>query len=168
MSFIETDWDKIIKETALKYYQNNNVLVPDIKSIDFLKYNELVHAVSSMVVKKKVVVCTSNCAETVKKMWEAEKTMIKGLKGETVDVQKFSAIRQIIEGLLKASDFRDEDDIQITSIEKTNFLQGKETGFMGIGNAKSLLTGGGLTQRSKQQWRKEVTRRVQQARLEKK
>ena len=167
MSFIETDWDKIIKETAQKYYENKHrIQIDDIRKLDFLKYSELVTAVSSMVVKNNVAVCTSNCAEIVTKMWDEENKMLTNSQGENFIHLDLSAIKPIIEGLLKAANFRDKDDNQITSIEKTNFLLEIDTGFMG--KAKPVLTGGGLTQRSKQQWRKEVTRRVQQARLEKK
>ena len=166
MSFIETDWDKIIKETALNYYKKKNVQNIVITDIDFLNYSELVTAVSSMVVKKDVVVCTSKCSEIVTKMWKSENNILKEKKGDNFVHQELSAIKPIIEGLLKASDFRDKKDNPITTIEKTNFLVEKDTGFIS-GKAKPVLTGGGLTQRSKQQWRKEVTRRVQQARLEK-
>lgn len=179
MPSIETDWDKIVLEAALNFYKesiNTDVKYEDIST--FLKYSDLVKAVSSMKVvngQESYLVCSSNCASIVKEIWKKENEFLavklKNASGNFIQ-SKYSAVERILKGLLKGADFRDKNNDQISDLEKSNLMKEKYDPTMNpFVTKKKLLksfSGGGLSQKATQPWRKELTRRVQQNRVTKK
>jgi hypothetical protein len=179
MPSIETDWDKIVLEAALTFYKESiktDVTDGDIST--FLKYSDLVKAVSSMKVvngKDPHLVCSSNCASIVKEIWKKENIFLAeklGIKAENVQQSKHSAVERILKGLLKGADFRDKNNDQILGLERSNLMADKYDPTMNpFATQKKLLksfSGGSLSQKATQPWRKELTRRVQQNRNKKK
>ena len=154
-SFIETDWDTIVRTAALEKYKsfavNEKVELDDLK---FLKYTDLAKAVSKMVVKDDTLICKSDCSELIKTQWEEEKKLI-----ERLGTAGVSVVKTILESLVKAAEFKDKKGQPIVHLERTNLLS-KDLS-PSYFYKKAILSGGGT---KKLHWRPGLTRRVRQGR----
>jgi len=150
-SFIETDWDKIVQDAALKKYQSIAVNASvTTAQVGFLKYTDLAKAVSNMEVKGDTLICRSECNTLVKQMWEKEKDLLLSLGAPDQSV-----VKEILEILVLKAGFKDKKGKDITLLQKTNLLDPKlSTSYF---NKTAILSGGGT---KKLNWRPGLTRRV--------
>jgi hypothetical protein len=171
---IEIDWNSIVQDAVVRYYNNmyqgryqGKVFVKE--DVAFIQYDDLVKAVAAMKVKGKELVCdASTCGNVIRNMREAEKKKIKDEKGMEPPYLTKSAIVKIVEGLVRASNFREKDtDKPIVDIQQQSNLFKDRTSMMGLVKRSKFLSGGG-TFKAGQRLRAELTRRVKLASAPKK
>ena len=172
---IETNWNFIIQKATADYYNR----LPDKTSAAitqqdvaiFLDYNALAYAVSSMKVKNEHLICGSGCKKNVKQMWEIERQFFE-YHGLPPFGGQSSAVIKIVDGLIAASKFTNSHGDPLSINDSNLFRDDVHTNFLGMKKDAVLKveeeqTGG--TRRVPAQkdwrndWRKELTRRVSQS-----
>ena len=167
---IEIDWNSIIQDAIVKYYNDMSGSQDAFSKEDvaFIQYDKLTEAVAAMKVKGQELVCdASTCGNVIRSMREAEKKKFDEKKIGKPYLTK-SAIVKIIDGWVRASDFREKDtDKPIVNILLHSNLFKERTSLMGLRKHTRFLEGGG-TFKAGQRFRAELTRRVKLASASKK
>ena len=172
---IETNWNFIIQKATADYYNT----LPESTSAEisqqdvavFLDYNALAKAVSSMKVKNEHLICGSGCKNIVRQIWDVEMQFFEH-HGLPPFGEHNSAVKKIVEGLIAASKFANSHGDPLLINDSNLFRDDVHTNFFGVAKDAILKveekqTGG--TRRAPAQkdwrndWRKELTRRVSQS-----